>query len=84
MSIHNTLPELHETFDKNGVKRYEETILFISESDPRINNSIKNEFGQHFIRLNKSIKYNENGKIAWQLVYDDNGKVIQNKSFSNH
>ena len=76
----STIPELYETFDKNGVKRYEETILFISESDPRINNAIKNEFGQHFIRLNKSVKYNENGEMVWQLVYDDNGKVIQNQT----
>jgi hypothetical protein len=79
----NMLPQLHETFDKNGVKRYEETILYISENDPRIKNSIKDRFGQHFIRLNKRIKYNENAKIAWQLTYDENGKVIQNQSFSN-
>ena len=76
----STIPELYETFDKNGVKRYEETILFISESDPRIKNAIKNEFGQYFIRLDKIIKYNENGEMVWQLVYDDNGKFIQNQT----
>ena len=80
----HSIPQLHETFDKNGIKRYEETILFISENDPRINASIKNEYGQHFIRVGKNAKFNENGEAEWLLMYDDNEKVIQNESFSKY
>ncbi len=83
MSIKNGLPELHEEFDNNGIKRYEETILFISENDPRRENSIRNEYNQFFIRIGKNAKYDENGNIVWLLMRDDNGKVIKNESFGS-
>lgn len=77
------IPELHEEFDNEGVKRYEETILFISETDPRKENSIRNEFNQYFIRIGKNAKYDKNGKIVWLLMRDDKGKVITDQSFGS-
>ena len=84
IKIINGIPALHETFDNNGIKRYEEIILHISENDPRKENAIRDEYNLLFIRIGVNAKYDENGNIVWLIIRDNNGKVIKNESFGSN
>ncbi len=69
----------HNEFHKNGNLAYTETIAILAPSSAHLYEHRRvHPDGHEWIRTGRNAKYFDNGQLAWELNYDEMGKVIKN------
>lgn len=70
--------KINNEFHKNGQLAYTETIAVLAASSAGLyQNRRKHPNGFDWIRIGRTAKYFDNGQLAWELNYNNNGEVIK-------
>lgn len=72
--------KLNEEFHPNGQLAYTENVAtLVKGTEDSHPNSRIGANGVQWIRTGRHAKYFDNGQLAWELFYDDQGNVIKDK-----
>lgn len=68
-----------DEFHTNGLLAFTQTLAYLHPQYAHLYDRRIGEAGKQFIRRDKMAKYDKEGKLVWELYYDDSGNVIKNK-----
>lgn len=70
----------NEEFHANGKLAYTETRAYLLPATAHLfdnKNKLVNDKGEQSVRIGRNAKYYDNGQLAWELNYDNNGNIIK-------
>ena len=77
--------KLNEEFHPNGQLAYTENVATLVKGTEGFHpNSRIREDGVQWIRTGRHAKYFDNGQLAWELNYDENGNQLKDKPFKSY